>query len=127
FTRLFSFSNGTNGSGAQAGLTLGKGRNFFCTNSSGGIFRCFGTFFRFSTNGTFTPLASFDGTNGGSNPEGPLVMDTNGNFYGTCPQGGSSFRGTVYRATTNGLLTTLVSFNPTNNGSAPRDGLIFGD
>src|SRR6185437_14868489 len=96
------------------------------TTSSGGSANFFGTVFRFSTNGVLTTLASFDGTNSGSSPECPLLMDTNGNLYGTASQGGSGMRGTVFRVTTNGVLTALVNFN-TANGSTPRDGLIMGD
>lgn len=122
-TRLFSF-NGTNGSLPDAGLTLGNDGNFYGTTTSGGSFISFGTVFRFTTNGTLTTLASFDGTNSGSSPDSPLLMDTNGNLYGTAPQGGPGFRGTVFRVTTNGALTVLFAFNSTN-GSTPRDGLIL--
>jgi uncharacterized repeat protein (TIGR03803 family) len=125
FTRLLSF-NGTNGSSPQSTLTLGQDGNFYGTTTSGGAFGGFGTIFRFSTNGTLTTLATFDGTNSGNNPEGPLVMDTNGNLYGTTPIFGPGGRGTVYRLTTNGILTSLFNFNQTN-GSAPRDGVILGE
>jgi len=124
-TRLFAF-NGTNGSFPQSPLLPGKDGNFYGTTTSGGSNSFFGTVFRFSTNGTLTTLASFDGTNSGTSPDSPLVMDTNGNFYGTAPQSGPGQRGTVFRVTTNGILTTLASFNGPN-GSAPRDGLVIGD
>ena len=124
-TRLLSF-NATNGSFPQSGLTLGRDGSFYGTTTSGGSNRFFGTVFRFTTNGTLTTLASFDGTSSGSGPQGPLVMDTDGNLYGTAPLQGPGLRGTVFRVTTNGVLTTLVSFNNTN-GATPRDGLIIGD
>jgi uncharacterized repeat protein (TIGR03803 family) len=53
-------------------------------------------------------------------------MDRDGNLYGTTPLQGPGLRGTVFRVTTNGVLTTLVSFNNTN-GATPRDGVILGD
>ena len=124
-TGLFSFS-GTNGSFPQAGLTLGRDGNFYGTTTSGGGFVSFGTVFRFSTNGLLTTLASFDGTNSGFSPDSPLLLDANGNLYGTAPQSGPGLRGTVFRVTTNGALTVLVAFNSAN-GSTPRDGLILAD
>src|SRR5262249_24153362 len=39
---------------------------------------------------------------------------------------GPGLRGTVFRVTTNGALTTLISFNGPN-GATPRDGLVMGD
>jgi uncharacterized repeat protein (TIGR03803 family) len=51
-------------------------------------------------------------------PTAALVQGANGNFYGTTGYGGASGQGTVFQVTTNGTLTTLVSFNGTN-GSHP--------
>jgi uncharacterized repeat protein (TIGR03803 family) len=124
-TRLLSF-DGTNGSFPQSGLALGRDGNFYGTTTSGGSNRFFGTVFRFKTSGTLTTLASFDGINNGSSPQCPLLIDTAGALYGVTPLQGPGLRGTVFRVTTNGDLTTLVSFNNTN-GSTPRDGLIMGD
>ncbi|PYM16378.1 MAG: hypothetical protein DME18_01640, partial [Verrucomicrobia bacterium] len=73
---------------------------------------------------------SFTGTNG-SNPWADLVLGSDGSFYGTTAGGGSSNLGTVFQITTNGMLTTLVSFTGTN-GSGPnglalgRDGNFYG-
>jgi len=72
-----------------------------------------------------TTLASFDGTNNGIDPRCTLVMDTNGDLLGTTPQSGPGLRGTAFKVTSNGVLTTLVSFN-TTNGSAANDGLVIG-
>jgi uncharacterized repeat protein (TIGR03803 family) len=52
-------------------------------------------------------------------------MDTNGDFYGTATGQGANNAGTVFRVTTNGVLTTLVSFN-NDNGTFPGDGLTVG-
>jgi uncharacterized repeat protein (TIGR03803 family) len=88
----------------------------------------YGTVFRMTTNGTLTPLASFGGTNG-AQPQAALLLASDGNFYGTTGSGGaftnlSGFGyGTVFKLTTNGTLTTLVSFNGTN-GAYPLAGLV---
>lgn len=124
FTRMLSF-NGTNGSGPQSGLTLCPDGNLYGATTGGGSFSSFGTVYRFSTNGQLKTIASFDGTNSGLGPRGPLIMDTNGVLFGATSQFGPGLRGTVFRLTTNGVLTTLVSFTNTN-GFAPNDGLVLG-
>jgi len=58
-------------------------------------------------------------------PSAALVQGSDGNFYGTTEYGGASGMGTVFQATTNGTLTTLVSFGATN-GSYPFAGLVQG-
>ena len=61
------------------------------TTQTGGQYG-FGTIFSLSTNGIFTTLASFDGTNGAT-PMAGLVQYTNGFFYGTTQAGGSNSAG----------------------------------
>jgi uncharacterized repeat protein (TIGR03803 family) len=75
---------------------------------------------------TFTTLANFNGTNG-SAPGATLTLDGNGNIYGTTLLGGNlsgSGDGTVFKLTTNGMLSILVSFNG-DNGDTPRQPLIL--
>jgi uncharacterized repeat protein (TIGR03803 family) len=83
-------------------LVEGSDGSFYGTTSGGGTYDQ-GTFFKVSTNGVFTILLCFDGTNGAA-PRGPLALGQDGNIYGTAG-------GTVFRTTPNGELTTLVSFN----------------
>jgi uncharacterized repeat protein (TIGR03803 family) len=95
-----------------------------------------GTVFRLSTSGgDFSIIHHFDGANG-ENPEGALVVGADGNLYGTTLQGGSGNRGTVFRITTTGALTTLYSFPSLGafnaqgqainaTGANPRAGLLL--
>ena len=53
-------------------------------------------------------------TNGPANPGGNLVQGPGGNFYGTTREGGSGGYGTVFKVTTNGVVTSLVSFTCAN-------------
>jgi len=105
------------------GLVQGPDECFYGTTVHGTIA---GTVFRTTTNGELTTLVSFNGTNG-SRPEARLLLASDGNFYGTTASGGISGgvsnRGTIFRMTTNGDLTTLVHFTGTN-GSAPESALI---
>ncbi len=62
---------------------------------------------------TYTTLVSFNSTNG-SAPFGALVQGADGNFYGTTCDGGTANRGTIFKMTPAGALTTLHSFDLTD-------------
>jgi uncharacterized repeat protein (TIGR03803 family) len=57
-------------------------------------------------------------------PTGRLTLGSDGAFYGSTISGGIGF-GTLYRVTTNGAWTVLVSFDNTT-GSGPKTGVLFG-
>ena len=67
--------------------------------------------------GTLTTLYNF--TFGPKNPQASLMLDSNGVFHATSYAGGTGGYGTIFAATTNGILTNLVSFAYTN-GAAPE-------
>ncbi len=75
---------------------------------------------------TLATLASFSGLTG-SVPEGNLVLDKDGNFYGTTFYGGANTNGTVFKMTLGGTLTTLYNFcsqAACADGGLPQAGLI---
>jgi uncharacterized repeat protein (TIGR03803 family) len=84
-----------------------------------------GTVFKLAADGTFTSLYSFTGGNDGSNCYGGLLLASDGNLYGTTESGGVYGLGTVFRITTDGTLTTLVSFDG-YQGANPECTLIQG-
>lgn len=131
---LFAF-NGTNGFEPNS-LTFGSDGNLYGTTFSGGAFTNDpvnpggdGIAFELTTNGQFTLLASFYGTNG--NFPVSLIQAVDGNFYGVTERGGTSDLGTVFQMTPNGEVTSLFSFNGTN-GTGPQtliqgsDGSLYG-
>src|SRR5271157_94942 len=94
-TVLYSFT-GTGGDGIQplAGLVLDTLGNLYGTTSQGGDPACTngcGTVFKVDTTGKETVLYSFTGIGGdGVQPLATLVLDAQGNLYGTTFYGGAS-------------------------------------
>jgi uncharacterized repeat protein (TIGR03803 family) len=118
---LASFADAT-GSGPQAALTLGNDGLFYGTTTGGGTNGGFGTVFKVTTNGLLTTLATFASANG-ADPQAALILGSDGSLYGTTVNGGTNGGyGTVFKVMTNGLLTSLVSFDNTN-GANPYAGL----
>jgi len=134
-TTLHSFIGYTFGSDGvfPSGLAQGGDGNFYGTTEAGGTYGL-GTIFQISTT-AFTTLYSFTGTNDdGSNPYAGLVQGSDGYFYGTTGTGGMSTSlnkfgqagdGTVFKISTNGVLTSLYSFTGGHDGSGPG-GLVQG-
>jgi len=123
-TTLITF-NGSNGSNPAAGLIMDANGDLFGTTGAGTGGD--GTVFEIAktSNGyasTPTTLVTFDGSTG-STPEAGLVIDANGDLFGTTTGGGTYGDGTVFEIanTGNGYAstpTTLFSFNSTN-GAEP--------
>jgi uncharacterized repeat protein (TIGR03803 family) len=112
-TSLCSFTNQFN----PHSLAFGNDGNFYGTTTYGGITNAtytygMGTVFQLTTNGRLTTLVMFNGTNG-VHPSGLMLAD-DGNFYGTTdgttdPATGGY--GSIFKVTTNGTLTTLLTFS----------------
>jgi len=81
---------------------------------------------------TVTNIHLFSGApSDGSNPYARLIQASDGNFYGTTQQGGTSGSGMVFRISPNGSYTNLHSFSSID-GAIPlglvegRDGNFYG-
>lgn len=108
--RFCTLRNCADGSRPMAGLVLGSDGDFYGTTPGGGA-SGYGTIFKITPEGSLTTLHSFDGTDG-SSPAAGLIQATDGNFYGTTEYGGSSnCCGTVYKISSDGVLTTLHNFD----------------
>jgi len=112
FTTLHSFDS-TDGAYPYAGLIqAANGDLYGTTEQGGGNGNGLGTIFKITPGGVFTTLHRFDGTDG-AYPDAGLVQATNGYLYGTTVGGGDGGvygAGTIFRITSEGVLTTLHSF-----------------
>jgi len=127
-TTLWQFATNDPASGhvLLTGLVQGTDGNFYGTTSEGGTNGA-GTVFQITPQGLLTSLWQF-ATNAPTNglaPTSALVQGRDGNFYGTTDAGGTNQDGTIFRITTNGMLTSLWSFNDTD-GKNP-DNLALGN
>lgn len=122
-TRLASF-NRTNGQEPMGGLIADADGNFLGVTWGGGS-SSKGTVFRMTPEGSLSTLVHFNGVNGAA-PSGELTAASDGNFYGTTYSEGSDYTtgsGTVFRVTSAGVFTKLVSFT-SDNGAGPAGGLV---
>jgi uncharacterized repeat protein (TIGR03803 family) len=119
-TVLYSFTGtGDDGLFPLAGLVMDSLGNLYSTTTNGGAYG-YGTVFDVDTAGDETVLHSFDftplaGSSDGSYPDAGLVMDAQGNMYGTTDKGGIQVggdqgQGTVFKVDTAGKETVLYRF-----------------
>jgi len=138
---VFGGTKEVNGIEPTAPPVQGMDGNFYgTTNQGGNVTKCTynfggcGVIYRISPSGkTFKVIYTFDQTNG-ANPDSPLILGTDGNFYGTTYYGGTVgkvFRnaGVIFRVTPAGKYTVLYAFCALANchdGSNPIGGLVQG-
>jgi len=122
-TTMHSF-NGSDGAYPYGGLAQGADGIFYGTTEYGGT-NDYGTVFSIDTNGGFSTLASLNYGVTGGYPSAALVLGADGRFYGTTEFGGTNGDGTVFSVTTNGAITTLISFE-NSNGAEPYGALVQG-
>src|SRR5262245_2156288 len=69
-------------------------------------------------------LHEFTGYTYADGPMAPLILATDGNLYGTTKQTGEARRGTIFRMTPAGVVTTLHTFIGGNDGAEPVAALL---
>jgi len=135
-TTLYSFcmqSGCADGVNPTAGLVHARDGNFYGTteyggSTTGGCGSGCGTVFKISAAGMLTTLYTFcvqSGCPDGAYPLAGLVQGTDGNFYGTTYNGGTTGNGTVFEITSTGVLTNLYSFSGPD-GANPQAELVQG-
>jgi uncharacterized repeat protein (TIGR03803 family) len=129
---LYSFTGGTDGSLANAGLVFDAAGSLYSTTVAGGS-NGIGNVFKLTRNAkgnwTLTTLYSFENADGAF-PEGGVIFDATGNLYGTTFYGGAYNDGTVFKLAPdkNDRWTEKVlhDFNANGvDGYEPYGGLIM--
>jgi uncharacterized repeat protein (TIGR03803 family) len=140
-TVLYNFCaqpNCADGAYPEGGLVQATSGDLYGTTSQGGTnalcpgFERCGTIFKITPAGALISLYSFCSQVNcadGERPVAGLVEGTDGNLYGTTSVGGTEYRGTIFRITPSGALTTLYTFCSQTHcadGAIPAAGLIQG-
>ena len=129
-TVLYAFNDqgGSDGADPYAGLVMDRSGNLYGTTTVGGAHGQ-GSVFRIAPDGNETLLYSFNDSseNDGADPYAPLIIDRQGNLYGTTKVGGAHGQGSVFEITSSGSENLLYSFNDSsdNDGADPLAPLIM--
>ena len=123
---LYSFKGFQSSDGAApfASLILDKQGNLYGTTYAGGAYG-FGTIFKLTPSGQETVLYSFVGLPDAGNPVGRLLMDSQGNLFGTTSYGGNFDSGALFELSASGKESVLYSFTGGADGAYPFDGLVM--
>jgi len=122
---LYNFMGGNDGLYPMAPPVLDKKGNLYGTTENGGS-GGYGTIWKFNPKtGQKTILYNFSSTPDGSSPwAGALVLDKEGNLFGTTTGGGNG-SGTIYELSPDGTLTYLHSFSNQPDGDQPYGSVVF--
>jgi len=127
FLDLHAFSGffgGADGAHPEAGVVIGPDGKLYGTTYNGGASNI-GTVFRVGTDGTgYAVVHSFTGfadPKTDLTPIGGLVNGGDGNLYGTTAGNNGASKGSVYRITTAGVVTTIHRFDGTDGNSPSGD------
>ena len=80
--------------------------------------------FKISSDGTELVLHAFGADGDGSVPLAGLIIDAQGNLYGTTSEGGSKGLGVVFKLSPNGTETILYAFKGGEDGANPVAELV---
>jgi uncharacterized repeat protein (TIGR03803 family) len=129
-TVLYAFQGGADGYGPGTGKLAIDGQGNLYGTAAGGDTQCdppggCGMVFKVAPDGTKTVLHSFSGGLDGQTIYGGVVLDGQGNVYGTTTIGGGSGCGTVFKITSAGSKTTLYNFLCAPDAAYPQAGLTL--
>jgi uncharacterized repeat protein (TIGR03803 family) len=126
YSVLYSFTGNDDGGFPVGGLVQGSDGFLYGTSAGYGADGA-GTIFKISLSGNFTLLYSFTGGNDGGQPKAPLVLASDGNFYGTAEENGPDrYYGDLFSISPGGDFTVLYGFSGGSDGGQPQDGLVQG-
>ena len=135
-TPLYVFKDGADGEYPDQSPVVDAAGNLYGTIITMNGSQYAGAVWKIDTKGAFSLIHKFTGMADGFAPNGPLMIDTDGNLYGTTLSGGGTKAkqgyGTVFRLTPGGAFTTIHTFygpdgsNPTGTLAHDSTGAIYG-
>jgi uncharacterized repeat protein (TIGR03803 family) len=122
---LYSFQNQPDGQfPLYETLAMDSNRNLYGTTYAGGTFNQ-GTVFKLdAATRTEEILYSFGGGEDGALPYSGLLLDADGNLYGTTSNGGGAGAGTIFKLSPTGKETLLYKFLGGTDGIFPLGSLL---
>jgi uncharacterized repeat protein (TIGR03803 family) len=123
-TTLYVFKDGADGEYPDQTPTLDAAGNLYGStyiekgNSVGGAI------WTIDTSGQFSVLHQMDQNTDGGLIDGPLLLDVDGNFYGSATVSGMYGFGTVFQITPSGTLTVMHAFSGGYDGTYPTGPLV---
>ena len=118
-----SLTGNPDGAAPYAGLVTDNSGNLYGTTEQGGAFGS-GTVFKIAVTGVEIVVHSFAGGSiDGADPKARLILDPNGNLYGTTFAGGSEGYGTIFKLDATNTETILYSFTGGSDGGNPFGGV----
>jgi uncharacterized repeat protein (TIGR03803 family) len=115
-TPLYSFTGTPDGSNPWGGLVRDSKGNLYGTTNSGGTYGA-GTVFEITSAGAEKILYNFTGGSDGGYPQTSLILDNEGNLYGTTPAN-------VFEVMADGTEKNLYTFQGSPDGYEPLASLV---
>lgn len=135
-TPLYVFKDGKDGEYPDQAPILDAAGNIYGTMITKNQGEYAGAVWKIDTAGRFSIIHQFTGMADGFGPNGPLMLNTDGNLYGTTQSGGGTAAkpgyGTLFRITPAGQFTVIHTFtgpdgsNPTGTLAHDGKGAIYG-
>jgi uncharacterized repeat protein (TIGR03803 family) len=120
---LYDFTGGSDGCNPYAEVIRDSSGNLYGTTpycgSSG-----YGVVYKLDAMGIQSVLHSFTAGVDGASPQAGVIMDPQGNLYGTTTGGGTSSQGTIFKIDASGQESVLYSFTGGPDSVLPLAGVV---
>ncbi len=122
FSVIYPFPGGADGGNPGGSLIQGTDGDFWGNTNAGGSAGN-GLFYKVTSSGTLSVIASIPAGGYGPTAYGPLAEGNDGNFYGTGSSGSETDQGVIYQVTPAGAFKVLYGFQGGNDGAYPLNGV----